>query len=168
MKSTKCASPSCTLYAAPGHKYCWSCQRLGRDQERKPKENLYKFKSQIELFKYCWEARKHQCFVTGQDLDGFKNGPLYLSMFAHVLRKSAYGKWRLNPNNIVLLSPHFKDYSVHRIFDDGTYEEVRKFERKTKCSFRKLFELERFFHSEYNRIYEVYTPERFIVSKYLD
>lgn len=124
------------------------------------------FKSQIELFKYCWETKAHQCFVTGQKLDRWIDGPLALSMFAHVLRKSAYPQWRLEPKNIVLLSPRYLDYSVHTIFDNGVYDEVKKFEKLSGKSFKGLFELERCLRVQYSCEFKT-MPERKIVAKYL-
>ena len=89
-------------------------------------------------------------------------------MFAHVLRKSAYPEWRLNPNNIVLLSPNFRSYSVHRLFDDGVCEEIKKFEKLSRKSFRVLFEFERDMHKLYTQEFGKKTPERKVVEKYLE
>lgn len=124
-------------------------------------------KSQVELFKYVWANRPHFCFVTGQRLDKFIDSSLALSMFAHVLRKSAFQQWRLDPNNIVLLSPSYLDYSVHRLFDDGVYDEIKKFEKKSGKSFQILFEFERSQHVRHIHEFGKTVPERKIVDKYL-
>lgn len=168
MEIQVCASKTCTLYAVPGKKYCRSCMSYNR-QELAPvkKDNPYNFKSQIELFKYCWETKPRHCFVTGQKLDKFEGGPLFLSIFAHVLRKSAFFEIRLSPNNICLLSPDFKGYSVHRLFDDGVLSEIKKFEKLSGKSFIDLFEFERSCRTRYDQEYGKITGERRITSQYL-
>ncbi len=123
--------------------------------------------SQVELFAYCWENKPHRCYVTDQKLDRWINTPFAWSMFAHVLRKSAYPEWRLEPNNIVLLSPNYEDYSVHRLFDDGVMDEIEKFEKLTGKSFRVLFEFERDQHVRYVNEHGRKVPERKVVKRYL-
>jgi len=127
------------------------------------------FKSQIELFKYCWQTKPHYCYVTGEKLDKFINSNLSLSMFAHVLSKKKYPEWRLNQNNIILLSPNFKNtgYSVHHLFDNGSFDEIKKFEKLSGKSFRVVFEFERESHKMYSCEFKKTLPERKIVDKYL-
>lgn len=127
------------------------------------------FKNQIELFKYCWEHRPHYCFVTGEKLDKFINSNLSLSMFAHVLSKRKYPEWRLYQNNIILLSPNFEGsgYSIHHLFDNGSLDEILKFEKLSGKSFRILFEFERKSHSLYSCEFKKILPERKIIDSYL-
>lgn len=54
-----------------------------------------------ELFFRIWEERPHYCFVTGQWLGHEPD----IRMFAHVLPKGGYPRYRLNPENIVLVKP---------------------------------------------------------------
>jgi len=163
-----CASPTCSLYSVPGKKFCRSCAKYNTQEIEKPKEdNPYKFKSQIELFKYCWETKPRHCFVTGVKLDSFDGSSLFLSIFAHVLRKSAYPEIRLSPNNIVLLCPNYQSYSVHRLFDDGDIDEIHKFEKLSGVTFNDLFEFERGCRERYELEYRKKMTERRIVEKIL-
>lgn len=127
------------------------------------------FKSQIELFKYCWENQLHFCYVTGEKLDKYINSSLALSMFAHVLSKKKYPEWRLNPNNIVLLTPNYDNlgYSIHHLFDNGSLDEIKKFEKISGKSFRVLFEFEKVSHGLYLNEFKKTLPERKILDKYL-
>lgn len=168
MEIKTCISPTCTLYAVPGKKYCRSCASRDRQEPAVVTEdNPYNFKSQIELFKYCWETKPRHCFVTGQKLDKFEGGALFLSIFAHVLRKSAYFEIRLSPNNIVLLSPNFNSYSIHRLYDDGVISEIKKVEKIYGKSFKSLFEFERSCQTRYNQEHNKKTGERRITTEYL-
>lgn len=121
------------------------------------------FKSQIELFKYKWQNSNHKCFVTDEKLDKYLNSPFALSLFAHVLRKSAYPELRLDPNNIVLLTPE-----VHELFDNAVYDRIKKFEKLSGKSFRVLFEFERTTHGLYTCEYGKKVPERKILDRYLN
>jgi len=167
MKLTECATKTCTLYAAPSSDFCWQCQLLGREKPIPVNDNPYGFKTQIELFRYCWETKMKRCFVSGQKLDRFDGGPLFISMFAHILRKSSFKEWRLNPNNIVLLSPHYKGYSIHHLFDNGSLDEILKFEEKTGKSFQDLFEFERSCIQRYNQEFRKHMPERKLIEMYM-
>lgn len=75
------------------------------------------FKNQVELFNHVWETSNKKCFVSGRDLTKV---PAYKwhNMFAHVLPKGKYSKWKLNPVNIVVLHP-----DIHYLYDFGTIEQ---------------------------------------------
>lgn len=169
METKFCTTPTCPRLAVTGKKYCNSCAKYNPELIDKPvDDNPYKFKSQIELFKYCWETQAHKCFVTEEKLDRFNGGPLFLSIFAHVLRKSAYPEVRLSPKNIVLLCPNYQSYSVHRLFDDGDFDEILKFEKLSGKSFNKLFEHERQCRENYEQTFKKKMPERRITAKVLE
>ena len=102
------------------------------------------------------------CYVTGDKLDRYINGPFALNIFAHVLRKSAYPELRLDPNNIVLLKPE-----LHELFDNAVLDNIKKFEKLSGKSFRVLFELERECHKLYIEKFDKKMPERKIVGRYL-
>lgn len=168
MKLKQCDTNGCSLFAIPGENYCRPCKSRRRTKpDYLPEENPYNIKSQVDLFNYCWKTRKHKCFVTGQKLDKFYNGPLFYSIFAHVLRKSAYTKWRLDPDNIVFLSPNFRHYSVHRLFDDGVLSEILKFEMYTARSFKPLFLLEQEQLKKYETEFGRVMPLRKVTQQYL-
>jgi hypothetical protein len=82
-------------------------------------------------------------------LDRFDGTGLATTMFAHVLRKSAFREFRLYINNIVLLSPDYKGYSIHHLFDNGSVDQIIKFEDETNKSFKILFQLEESLYNEY-------------------
>lgn len=80
------------------------------------------YSSQVDMFDDLWaKATKYGkvvpvCPFTNEKLDSV--GLLWYNMFAHILRKSAYPLWRLNPNNIRIVYPEF-----HRIVDQGRLQE---------------------------------------------
>lgn len=169
MKLTVCEANGCSLFAIPGEKYCRYCKTRSRTKpDYLPSDNPYNLNSQIELFKSCWSNREHKCFVTGQILDRFEETTFFLSIFAHVLRKSAFLKWRLNPENIVLLSPNYKGFSIHKLFDDGVFSEIKKFESETGKSFENLFLMELRLFREYESEHGKVMPLRRVTKQYLN
>ncbi len=173
MKKTKdndiCEHPSCSIYKAPESKLCFFHRHLSTDKKPKviDKFNPEGFKSQIDLFKYLWSNHKRRCFVTGQKLDKFDRSVHFLSIFAHILRKSAFKEFRLYTNNIVFLSPDFEGKSVHHLYDNGTLDQILKFEEETGKSFRTLFELEDLRYNEYKKEFGRGSLKRKIVGRYL-
>ena len=61
------------------------------------------FKNQKELFDHIWGTRPHVSEISGKPLVG-KNHMMYHWQFAHILPKGAYPKYRLNPENIMLMT----------------------------------------------------------------
>jgi hypothetical protein len=61
-------------------------------------------KSQSELFRHVWETRKHVSEVSGEPLLP-EGHPQWHWQFAHVLSKGAFPRYRLNPENIMLMLP---------------------------------------------------------------
>ena len=62
------------------------------------------FKNQNHMFNWIWENRPHLSEISGKELlpkGHFK----FHWQFMHVLPKSIYPKWKLNPENIMLGLP---------------------------------------------------------------
>jgi hypothetical protein len=69
------------------------------------KKNDYpKFKNQAEMFNWIWENRPHVSEISGEQLPP-KGHFQWAWSFAHILSKGTYPKWKLNPHNIMLLTP---------------------------------------------------------------
>jgi len=81
------------------------------------------FKSQPDLFAWCWENQKTElnqviCKYTGINLGKYlypSHPELWINCFAHVLPKKNFTYFRLNPKNIRVVYPEF-----HRIVDQGS------------------------------------------------
>jgi hypothetical protein len=61
------------------------------------------FKNQSEMFKWIWANRPHTSEVSGKLLLP-ENHPMWHWQFAHVLSKGAYPSYKLNPDNIMLMT----------------------------------------------------------------
>lgn len=83
-----------------------------------PIKTNWGFTSQIDMFDYLWaKATKYGkvvpvCEFTGEKLD--EMGTMWINQFAHILPKSKYPLWKLNPDNVRIVHPEF-----HRIVDQG-------------------------------------------------
>lgn len=146
--------------------YCLFHSRLGIDSEHDlvDKFNPQGFKSEIELFEHVWKDNK-VCFVTGNKLEKYYGTDLWISCFAHILRKAKghYPEFKLYTNNIVLL-----DIPVHELFDKGSLDKILKFEKKHNVSYKMLFELEKKLFEEYRKEFsEKKRKLRNIVEEYL-
>ncbi len=106
------------------------------------------FSSQRVLFNAIWERRAHYSFISGKWLGGV--APEYwINCFAHVLAKGKYPLWKLNPENIVLLTPH-----EHALYDQGTQEERELYQQHYPvCNWQKLFD----YREELLEKYKLYT-----------
>lgn len=62
------------------------------------------FKNQSSLFEYLWEARAHTSEVSGLPLLP-KGHSMWHFQFAHILSKGAYPRYKLLPENIMLMRP---------------------------------------------------------------
>ena len=102
---------------------------------------------QLDMFNKIWRdtpVDERKCSITGAVLNGYYGTSRYVSLFAHVLNKGYYTKWKLEPGNIRLLHPE-----VHRLVDQGTEEERKLFENKMGCSFKKWFDLKQKLREQY-------------------
>lgn len=107
--------------------------------KRTPLKKGKKPTGEKQVFTSIAESREWKCFVTGEILHALKP-----TQFAHVISKAEnkYPKYKLNPDNIVLLS----DWA-HYQWDFGVRSELKKDKR-----FDKLFTLEQELLNEYKSV----------------
>ena len=85
-----------------------------------------RFKNQKELFEWVWETRPHRSEISGKPLV-YPNQPFHVWQFAHVLGKGAYPRYKLNPDNIMLMTKEeHEKQEEYKVFRD------RRDELKTK------------------------------------
>jgi len=107
----------------------------------------YGYESQIEMFKDIWKRREHRSFLSDRDIDGYSDD-MWINLFAHVLPKGKYPLFRLNPDNIVLLTPY-----EHQLFDQGTEEYRARYEKDTLgCEWEKLYNYRDRLREEYEEL----------------
>lgn len=140
MTYTKGLCTRCDLERLIVNKHFYLCdvcnkKRLEKPDKKKRKRILPKPTGEAELFKQIWESRKHVSFVSGTNL----GNELNVWYFAHVLPKSTYPKFRLNSENIVLLTP-----SEHVMYDHQTDK------AKSLPEFSRLFELREMLIEKYH------------------
>lgn len=106
-----------------GHGRCTFCYKKHKAQTTKPKPKVAIKKKHVptgekELFEKIWNTRPRVCYVSKDRLLEPQ-----ASIFSHVLSKAAnkYYKYKLNPENIVLLRP-----DLHLLYDFGTEEQRQK------------------------------------------
>ena len=94
------------------------------------------FKNQREMFIWIWETRPHISEVSGDPLlppTEFK----WHWQFAHILPKGTYSKFRLNPNNVMLMTPeehaHQEDHKAYH-----TKKEILRAEYRNLYEIKKL------------------------------
>lgn len=118
---------------------CFSCNKWDSFEERKaidkPKEIIKKtplltkrvITGEFEIFEEIWEERDHISYLSGFSLEKYKYSKFFVNCFAHILAKGKnhYHKFKLNKNNIVLLTPE-----EHYLFDFGTIEQRSKYEKE--------------------------------------
>jgi len=66
---------------------------------------MRQFKTQKEMYKWIWENRSHVSEISGKPLLN-QNHIQFIWQFAHILPKGSYPKWKLNPDNIMLMLPY--------------------------------------------------------------
>lgn len=81
----------------------------------------YGFASQVELFNDLWKKSDKRCPVSDRDLSLLEHTADYWSCFAHILPKGKYTRYKLNPDNIMIVHPE-----VHKLFDQGTIRQQQQ------------------------------------------
>jgi len=85
--------------------YCKRCNETVK-ADKKGKKVKYKIKTQrktsgeLLLYWKIWEQRPHVCQVSGEPIRTFD-----IRCFSHILTKGAYPSYRLDPDNIILITP---------------------------------------------------------------
>ncbi len=110
------------------------CQRHYWLSRRKPT-------GEKALFEQIWAERRPFSYLTGLPLTQHYHSAKRVNMFAHILAKGKYPRYRLKKENIVLLTPY-----EHWLFDQGTEEQREKYAQKIRsqgheCSWDQLFDL---------------------------
>ena len=62
------------------------------------------FTKQSEVFDFIWNTRDHVSEISGERLPN-KGSWQWHWVFGHILSKGSYPKWKLNPDNIMLMLP---------------------------------------------------------------
>ena len=116
---------------------------------------MKEFKNQKELFLFIWNDRPHVSEISGLALPGI-NSLLWINCFAHILPKGKYPAFKLNPDNVILVTPaehsldHFsnrnkiEDYcKVHKckwLFETRKLEMIKKYNEFIKVPYyEKVF-----------------------------
>ena len=103
-----------------------------------------------DMFNEIWDERKqkdgsHISGISGKLLDQYEGGLFYYNMFAHVLDKKNFPKFRLNKNNIILVVPY-----EHILIDRGTIADRASYEKENNCSFDIFYKKKEQLKQEYN------------------
>lgn len=136
LKSKKtCAHPGCNFPLWKGgycsrHQWHVAAKKPIPKYKKKPlaKTYVYGFTSLPELFNYCvYKAeRPIICPISGHDITKLfsEDFNVWKCACAHILPRSRYPLWRLNPHNVLLLDPQ-----VHSLLDQGTEAQRQKYSR---------------------------------------
>lgn len=99
--------------------YIWArgqCKACSAKSVPKQKDDkVAETSGELELFEQIWAERPHVSIVSGELLD--QHALMYFpNLFHHVLPKKNYSRYRLNKDNIVLLTPleHLRIHSLGR------------------------------------------------------
>lgn len=87
---------------------------------------MWGYTSQIDMFESMWAKAliegkgKVKCPFTNEDITHYADGQMsfWLACFAHILPKSKYPSYKLNPDNVRIVYPEF-----HSIVDQGRFSD---------------------------------------------
>jgi len=122
-----------------------------RTSEKQPMlKTLKKPTGESALFDAIWKTRPHVSFISDKPINIEYHSDLWYSIFAHVLSKGMYSKFRLLDRNIQLLLPE-----EHTIFDQGTEDQRQKYAQMCEndgggCDWQRLYDLKSELLQEYN------------------
>ena len=80
------------------------------------------FTSQTLMFRYIWKTTKHKSFLSEHPLDYSNGDDFWYNLFAHILSKKQFPLFKLNQENIILLTPY-----EHTLLDHGTKAQRDKY-----------------------------------------
>ena len=116
------------------------CKNKDFKVKKKPKGLRSKSKptGELEMFKEIWGERPHVCYVTGERILEFS-----VMCFAHILPKGAYGKYRLNKDNIVLMATevHWAQHNIAQSdleAQDSSWEKFFKLQAELKVKYNAI------------------------------
>jgi len=130
-----CIEKDCTglLFAKKLCKYHYSKKNFKplkqakiKPKAKKIKFNDFGFDTQLEMFQHLWLSEMREtgsvtCKISGKDITRFNGTQKFLNCFAHILPKGMFGKFKLNPENMMLVHP-----DVHHLLDHCTEEDREK------------------------------------------
>jgi len=98
-------------------------------------DTSFGFTSQKEMFEDIWiqtSGTKGDMYstISGIKLTELYGTDMWYSCFAHILDKGKYPRYKLNPENIMLVTPY-----EHFLIDQGTNKLRKEYEKKKHCSF---------------------------------
>jgi hypothetical protein len=139
-----CSHPNCTNPVF-SHSICKFHYRYIPKNKNKPKDA--KKESQVELFMRVWNSRPHVSELSGMPL---QNVFYKLNIFAHVLDKKNWPRFKYRDENIMIVAPE-----EHLLLDQGTERQREKYnetspyianwdlfyqkQKELKIKYRKLF-----------------------------
>jgi len=80
------------------------------------------FNSQVSMFKYIWNTTKHKSYLSNHYLNYNEGDEFWYNLFAHVLSKKQFPLFKLNQENVILLTPY-----EHTLLDHGTKAQRDKY-----------------------------------------
>lgn len=105
-------------------------------------QRSFGFTNQKQMFDFVWSTREHKCQISGSNLDLVPENRRHWTM-AHIIPKGLYPMFKLNPDNILLISPE-----AHQLVDNFT-EDLR--EKHKHINFDLWFSLVEKKKEEYKR-----------------
>jgi hypothetical protein len=126
--------------------YCKSHQYKRTD--KKPYQYKKKATGERKMFDSIWSKRHHRSFLSGANLHWVAGTDFYPNVFAHLLAKGKYPKFRLEEKNIVLLTPQ-----EHELLDKGTEAQRQAYAKDNNCSWDEIYALRESYIVEYKSLY---------------
>ncbi len=108
----------------------------------KKKISVRKPTGELALFKKLYSERERVCYLTGVGLNKYHNTRLFHNLFHHVLPKGLYPKYRLKPENIIMLLPDVHN-DIEVMAPSDLLTKYPKYEKllKLKDTLKKEYEL---------------------------
>jgi hypothetical protein len=146
-KCTECNNEAYIVKKILPRKYCDRCNKA-RLFEKKVKSGFApKPTGELVMFEIIWNSRMRVSYLSGKSLEHYYRTDFWINLFAHVLAKGRYPKFRLKMENVILLTPE-----EHFMFDQG-YKELRdKYAKENGCDWQKVYDLEEKLRKEYQTI----------------
>lgn len=137
----------------------WLCQLCNHERlhgtsftkptpiKRSPIRRKHKPTGEKKVFDRIWEKRSHRSELSGRSVQQFENTDWYKNLFAHILSKLMYPKFRLKEQNIMIVHP-----DEHTLLDQGTEAGRREYEVKYNMSFQPFYDKQKELKNEYKNL----------------